>query len=223
MNTPAKPYLVWFDTEYTSLELDQACLLQVAMIVTDAEGRRLAPAARDLATVVRLPDGVPVSDFLQRECPELVREARSVAAPAVGDVDRLLAGWLDELAGPPAQKVADRPILAGNSIHADWWLARRFLPRFLARLHYRHLDVSALKIIWLASGMGAEFKKEDSDVIRAHLPGWEVPAGTRRHDALYDVMASIAELNYYRRHLLRAKSAQNSRVPDLVKPAQPES
>ena len=60
MNTVRGPYLVWFDTEYTSLDLEQARLAQVAMVVTDFEGRRIAPAEQDLVTPVRLPAEAPV-------------------------------------------------------------------------------------------------------------------------------------------------------------------
>jgi oligoribonuclease len=203
MQTPSGPYLVWFDTEYTSLELEQAQLVQVAMVVTDFSGRRIALPAQDLVTPVRLPAGAAVSEFLAKECPALVNSARSDEAPTVDLVDALLAARLDDLLGPPAAKVKDRPILAGNTIHADWWLAEKFLPRFLARLHYRHLDVSALKILWLGAKAGPEFNKADIALMRANLPDWDLPQTEQRHDALYDVMCSIAELNYYRKNFLR--------------------
>ena len=203
MNTPPRPLLVWFDTEYTSLELEQARLVQVAMIVTDFHGQRIAPPEQDLVTPVRLPVDTPVSDFLAHECPQLVAQARAAEAPTVDLVDAMLAARLDELVGPAAAKVKDRPVLAGNTIHADWWLAERFLPRFSARLHYRQLDVSSLKILWLGGQRGPEFKKEDAALVQKYLPNWNVPAQAQRHDALYDVMGSIAELNFYRQHFLR--------------------
>lgn len=202
MNTFQGPCLAWFDTEYTTLELDQAHLLQVAMIVTDMQGQRIGTPEQDLVTAVRLAPSDPVSDFVQKECGDLVRQARQNTTPGVDAVDTLLASRLDELVGPAAAKIKDRPILAGNTIHADWWMARRYLPKFLVRLHYRNLDVSSLKILWMNTGKGPEFDKENMTLISENLPGWILPANLRRHDALYDVMASIAELNYYRRHFL---------------------
>lgn len=207
MSSSRTPYLVWFDTEYTTLDLDQALLVQVAMIVTDAQGQRIAAPDQDLVTPVRLPPEAPVSEFLARECPALVAQARSDAAPTVSQVDALLATRLDALIGPPARKVGDRPVLAGNTIHADWWLAQRFLPQFLARLHYRHLDVSTLKLLWLGAGLGPEFAKDNTALLRDCLPGWEISEQSRRHDALYDVMGSVAELNYYRRYFLKERPA----------------
>lgn len=198
------PHLVWFDTEYTSLELEQARLVQVAMVVTDLQGRRLAPPAQDLVTAVRLPPEAPVSAFLAQECPALVEAARRPTTPDVEAVDRLLSARLEALLGPTPAKIKDRPILAGNTIHADWWLAQRFLPQFLARLHYRQLDVSSLKLLWLAAGLGPEFDKADAALVQAHLPGWDLPAQAQRHDALYDVYCSVAELAFYRRHFLKS-------------------
>ena len=201
MNSSQSPHLVWFDTEYTTLELDEAKLIQVAMVVTDMQGHRIASPEQDLVTPVRLHPDTHVSDFVATECPDLVRQARSDTAPTSETVDGILTSRLENLLGPSPENIKDRPILAGNTIHADWWMARRFLPNFLARLHYRNLDISSLKILWLDSKLGPEFDKEDRALLQQYLPGWTLPEQARRHDALYDVMASIAELNYYRSQL----------------------
>ena len=205
MNPTQSSTLVWFDTEYTSLDLEQAHLIQVAMVITDMQGRRIAPPDQDLVTAVRLPAGSSVSDFVAKECPDLVRQARDESAPTVDDVDGMLIAKLNSLLGPVPEKIKDRPILAGNTIHADWWFARRFLPRFIDRLHYRNLDVSTLKILWLDSKLGPEFDKGNTALIQANLNGWTLPTGAKQHDALYDVMCSVAELNYYRRHFIVAR------------------
>jgi oligoribonuclease len=203
MKPSQSSYLVWFDTEYTSLDLEQAHLIQVAMVMTDMQGQRIAPPDQDLVTAVRLPAGSSVSDFVAKECPDLVQQARHESAPSADEVDGMLTARLDAVLGPAPDKIKDRPILAGNTIHADWWFARRFLPRFIARLHYRNLDVSTLKILWLDSKLGPEFDKGNTALIQENLDGWTLPTGTKQHDALYDVMCSVAELNYYRRHLLK--------------------
>lgn len=203
MNTSQRSNLVWFDTEYTTLELEQARLIQVAMVVTDMDGRRIAPPEQDLVTSVRIPMDFPVSDFVAKECPELVRAARSDAAPEVEAVDCMLAQRLDAIVGPPAKKAKDRPMLAGNTIHADWWFARKVFPSFMSRLFYRNLDVSSLKILWLDSKLGPEFDKENPAMILDYLPGYTLPPGAKKHDALYDVLCSIAELNYYRRNFIK--------------------
>ena len=101
----------------------------------------------------------------------------------------------------PAGEEKRKPVLAGNSIHCDWYLARRFLPHFIRRLHYRHLDVTALKLQWRDWFKGGEFDKARTGLTAKFFAG---PAGSvrgRQHDAYYDVQASIAELNYYRKQL----------------------
>ncbi|MCY1543976.1 Oligoribonuclease [compost metagenome] len=77
--------------------------------------------------------------------------------------------------------------ICGNSIGQD----RRFLYRYMANLeayfHYRYLDVSTLKILaerW-APQIKDGFQKKGS------------------HLALDDIRESIAELKYYREHLLK--------------------
>jgi len=185
---------VWFDTEYSTLDLDRAHLLQVAAIVTDA----------DLNLVVRLPENATLSPWIVENTPDLARACRSAdASVTANEVDRRLAALLDRV-NVPGGEDKRRPILAGNSVHADWHLARRFLPSFCARLHYRHLDVTALKLQWQDWRQGPPFAKDDVEQVRSFFPGGFDGATERRHDALYDVIASIAELNYYRHHFLNA-------------------
>lgn len=191
----------WFDTEYSNLDLDTAVLLQVALIVTDPSLKRVLPVEEDVRLVVRLPEGVGVSPWVMENLPDLERRCRSDSAVAVAEVDARLSASVDLACRLSASGSNERPVLAGNSIHADWWLARRFLPGFLSRLHYRHLDVTALKLEWQRLGWN-EFDKENAENVRKWFPEATIPAIENRHDAYYDVQASIAELAFYRTHLL---------------------
>ena len=74
----------------------------------------------------------------------------------------------------------------------------RELPGFASRLHFRILDVTALKLEWTHRG-GKAFEKETPDQIRAAFPAADLE-GDARHDAYYDAQASIAELAHYRHH-----------------------
>jgi len=193
---------VWFDTEYSGLELESAHLLQVAVIVTDADLQRLFPREQDMKLYVRLPEGARVSPWIQENMPDMLRICRSELALEVGDVDAQLAALVQRI-NIPGGEDKRRPVLAGNSIHADWFLARKYLPRFLSLLHYRHLDVTALKLQWQDWRLGPAFDKDDPGMMRTYLPGGErASLEGKRHDAYYDVQASIAELNYYRSVML---------------------
>lgn len=196
-------FRLWFDTEYTGLELESARLLQVALMITDAAGRRVAPASEDVRLDVRLAADAPVSDWLKQNLPDLLARCRSDGAGDAAAADRRLADHVLRRLGPLPERADRRPVLAGNSLHADWWLARRWLPRFAACLNYRHLDVTALKLLWRERAGGEDFRKEESSEIARHFPEAELASLTGRHDAYYDVQASLAELNFYRARLLR--------------------
>jgi oligoribonuclease len=76
--------------------------------------------------------------------------------------------------------------MCGNSICQDRRFLARLMPDLEAYFHYRNLDVSTLKILaqrW-APGVANGFSKEST------------------HRALDDIRDSIAELVYYRQHLL---------------------
>lgn len=193
---------VWFDTEFSTLELDSAALLQVAAVVTDVSLERIFPVEDDLRFNIRLPEGVTLSAWVEENMGELVQACRSDAAVEIAEVDARLAALISRIA-PAGTPLERRPILAGNSIHCDWRLAEKFLPRFMALLHYRHLDVTSLKLLWQDWQAGPEFGKDNIEEIRAYLPGPKNLLDGKPHDAYFDVLASIAELNFYRQKLLR--------------------
>jgi len=195
------PAYLWFDTEFTGLDTSQARLLQVALLITDTKLNRLMPPSEDLSLCIRLEPDVVVSEWVEKNLAGLLARCRSSEAVSVEEADRRLSALVDRTAGPPAKDIRRRPVLAGNTVHMDLGLVRQYLPAFARRLHYRLLDVSALKVIWNDSVPGQEFEKDNSDTVRRHLPETlELPAADK-HDAYYDIHASLAELNYYREKL----------------------
>lgn len=191
---------IWFDAEFTSLELETARLLQVAVIITDTELNRLHPVSADLNLCIRLEEGAQVSEWVEENLSGLVARCRSDEAVTVEEADRRIAAMLDEYAGTPFASVSDRPVLAGNSVHNDWALMRRLLPEFGSRLHYRLLDVSTVKIQWMDLKGEAPFDKDSIERLNEYFPAAGIDAANA-HDALFDIKASIAELAFYRRNL----------------------
>ena len=199
----------WFDTEFTGLDLEQASLLQVALVVTGLDLKPLKPASVEglpagilrengLSMYLKPPVGWEPSEFIRENMPAVVQRCEA-SSYSVQDADRALALYLDQLLGPCPEDIKARPVMAGNSIHTDWFLARRDLPEFHSRLHYRLMDVSSLKAEWRAhSGEDSEsFAKEEPEVVRAAYPHAEL-SGEALHDAYYDAQASIAELSWFR-------------------------
>ena len=190
------PTYLWFDTEYTTLDLDRAELLQVALVVTDEKLERLTDDP-GINLYLRIDEETEVAPWVADNlAPLLERCRRSELGP--GEVDRALADYVDAAIGPPAPEERKRPVLAGNSIHCDWILVRRHLPLFAARINYRLLDVTALKLEWDHWIQGSRFDKDSIESIRRWRPDLELDEAAARHDAYYDVLASLAELAYYR-------------------------
>jgi oligoribonuclease len=201
-------FYIWFDTEYSDLDLERAQLLQVSALITDTSLRRVVPQVNDVILPVRLPMGEKPSPWVEQYLPDLVIACRSELAVDLAEADNQLAAYVDAVVGAPAANERERPFLAGNSIHADWWLVHHFLPRFRSRLHYRHLDVTSFKLEWQRIHPDIEFEKENSDIVRKYFPEAVLPAAGTRHDAYYDLQASIAELAFYRRHFLRRENIE---------------
>ena len=186
----------WFDAEFTSLDLDRAKLLQVALVLTDSDLQRLTPPEEDLNLFIQLDPKEPISPWVQENLPDLVGKCQSKVAVSLADADLRLADLLDRYCPNASKEMALRPVLAGNSVHNDWFLARRFLPEFSARLHYRLLDVSSLKIQWQDAFLESAFDKENKEALRTFWP--DNLSDLQAHDALFDAKASLAELAFYR-------------------------
>ena len=190
----------WFDAEFTSLDLDTARLLQVALILTDNQLKRLHPPTEDIRLCIRLGPDEEISPWVASNLPELVEQCRSDIAVSTDEADRRMAALLDQYGGTPCEAMDDRPVLAGNSVHNDWYLMRRFLPQLASRLHYRLLDISTIKIQWQDWIGQAAFDKENIGLLNEYYPDGDLPA-VQAHDALFDIKASMAELAFYRAHL----------------------
>ncbi len=169
--------IVWIDCEMTGLDLVHDALIEVAVVVTDAE---LTVVGEGLDVVIR-----PPAEALA-QMGDFVREMHTSS------------GLLEELDGGMTMAEAqDRVLdhiralvpeprkaqLAGNSIGTDRNFLARDMPLVIDHLHYRVIDVSTIKELarrWY---------------VRAYF---QSPAKTGGHRALGDIEDSIRELRYYR-------------------------
>lgn len=173
--------LIWIDLEMSGLRPDTDRILEVALVVTD---HALDTIAQAPVWVVHQADAVLDSmDAWNR-----ATHARS------GLIDRVRASTASEqeveaeaLAFLREHVPAKTSPMCGNTICQD----RRFLARFMPSLedwfHYRNLDVSTLKEL---------ARRWKPDLVKG-------VAKEGRHEALADVLESIAELRYYRDNFLR--------------------
>jgi oligoribonuclease len=184
--TPTLPLndqnLVWIDLEMTGLDTERDRIIEIAVVVTDAQ-------------VTQRVEG-PVFAIHQSDAVLDAMDAWNKGTHGKsGLIDRVKASTVDEAAAEAtviawlAQFVPPgKSPMCGNSICQDRRFLARSMPRLEAFFHYRNLDVSTLKELarrW-QPGLMDGFKKAQS------------------HTALADIHESIDELLYYRQHFLRA-------------------
>lgn len=177
-----KTPLVWIDMEMSGLVPERDRVLEVAMVVTDAELKVIAQAP---VYVVHQPD----------EVLEAMDSWNKSTHGKSGLVDRVRASTFTEAEVEARLVEFLKPIVAertaplcGNTVHQDRRFMARYLPLFDAYLHYRIVDVSTLKEL---------AKRWRPDVLAGITK-------EGKHEALADIHESIEELRHYRRHFLVA-------------------
>jgi oligoribonuclease len=173
--------LVWIDCEMTGLDLTKDALIEVAILVTDADLNILgdgvdmviAPPATELPALLS-----GMADVVRRmhTASGLLTEL-ATGIPLAEAQERALA-YVLEHAPEPRQAH-----LAGNSVGFDRGFLARDMPALEQHLHYRIIDVTSI-----------------GELARRWYPqaGANTPKRTGNHRALGDIRDSLAELKYYR-------------------------
>jgi oligoribonuclease (3'-5' exoribonuclease) len=212
-------FYLWFDLEYNvpdadPSDLDSAAILQVALAVTRLDLQPITPPTttggawsdflldRANPTGLRIPVkpamGYSASDWLRKEKPTIIEESDRARQDEEA-TERIIIEYIEALPGGKKNY-----FLAGNSIHNDWYLSRKFFPKFshMERLSYRLLDVTALKLEWILH-KGEKFEKNAAVVEKSLLENMGRPlvGPHEKHDAFFDIQASMAELAHYRSSL----------------------
>ena len=179
---PDDNHLVWVDMEMSGLLPDTDRILEVAVVVTDAQLRTVAEGpvlvVHQSAEVLAGMDAWNQSTHGRSGLIQRVRDSTLDEATAE---QRLL-----DFLAPHVR--AGRSPMCGNSICQDRRFMARWMPRLEAWFHYRNLDVSTLKELakrWNPA-VARSFEKRS------------------RHEALADVYESIDELRHYRTQWIEA-------------------
>jgi oligoribonuclease len=174
--------LVWVDMEMSGLNPDSDRVLEVAIVVTDAE---LDVIAEGPVQIVHQPElvlaGMDSWNTATHGRSGLTEKVRNSTVDVETASDRLLE-FLAPLV-PPAKAP-----MCGNSICQDRRFMARWMPRLEAYFHYRNLDVSTLKEL---------ARRWQPEIYRSFEK-------KSRHEALADIYESIDELRHYRAHFLRS-------------------
>ncbi|MGV0835063.1 oligoribonuclease [Mycolicibacterium thermoresistibile] len=171
--------LVWIDCEMTGLDLKSDRLIEIAVLVTDAdlnilgEGLDVVIHADDEALNSMIP---VVTDMHTRS--GLIDEVRTSTVD-VATAEEMVLDYIRSHV-----KQAKTAPLAGNSIATDRGFIARDMPKLDDYLHYRMIDVSSIK-----------------ELCRRWYPRiyFGQPEKGLAHRALADIHESIRELQYYRR------------------------
>jgi oligoribonuclease len=171
------PNLIWVDCEMTGLDIENDALVEIAVLVTDAQLNVLGEGVDlvikcDLAKLENMQQVVidmHTNSGLITEIPN---------GTTLEKADEAIIAYLKKYA--PAE---GKSPLAGNSVYVDRAFIARDLPLLNKYLHYRTVDVSTIK-----------------ELARRWHPKtyFSAPAKDGNHRALGDIRDSIAELDYYR-------------------------
>jgi oligoribonuclease len=182
--------LVWLDLEMTGLDLSRHVIVEIAALVTDGQ---LEPLDDGIDVIVHQPPGAlaEMDDFVRK------MHTKSALIGAIESstvsLDDAGARALDYIRGHvPEGGVAP---MCGNSIGVDRRFLDQYLPELDRYLHYRSIDVSSFKELC---------RRWYPDVYKKR------PHKAETHRALADVHESIAELRYYREHMLVAPATNSA-------------
>ena len=173
--------LIWIDMEMSGLSSDNDRIIEVALVVTDAQLNVIAEApvlvVSQSDTVLDNMDNWNKSTHTKSGLIHKVKASKLTERV----VEAMMLEFLPEHTSPNTSP------RCGNSICQDRRFLARSMPRLEAYFHYRNLDVSTLK----------ELAKRWKPEIIAGL------TKQGKHEALADIYDSIAELKYYREHFIQ--------------------
>ena len=169
--------IVWIDCEMTGLDLGKDALVEVAVLVTDADLNVLGdgvdvvikPPAESLVDMDQVVVDMHTSSGLLDELED---------GMTLAEAEQAVLAYVKQFV-PDARKAP----LAGSSVHTDRTFLARDMLQLTDHLHYRLIDVSSLM-----------------ELARRWFPRvyFHTPKKHGGHRALADIRESIQELKYYR-------------------------
>lgn len=191
MTNNLKDPLVWIDCEMTGLDLEQDCLVEVAVIITDGQ-TEIVDEGIDLLIKPKAGALEHMGDFVREMHTKsgLLKELESPAALELAEAEKQVLDYIKRFVPGKGQA-----LLAGNSVGTDKQFLEKEMPQVISHLHYRLIDVSSVK-----------------ELAKRWYPRafYQAPEKHGGHRALADIRESIQELRYYRKVLWPAGEGPTS-------------
>lgn len=169
--------MVWIDLEMTGLDPQKDEIVEIAVIVTEAD---LTEIDEGLSIVIK-PNDAPLA---------AMDDVVVAMHTASGLIDEIPKGTtLSDAESRVLEYVTShipeprKAPLAGSSVYVDRMFLARYMTDLDSHMHYRLVDVSSIKELTKRWYPRAYFN---------------TPEKTGNHRALADIRESIAELRYYR-------------------------
>lgn len=176
-----KDHLVWIDMEMTGLDPEKEGIIEIATLITD---KQLNVVAEGPNIVIHQPKRLleAMDEWNQKQhgksgLIDRVRESKFSVKKAEEQTLRFIQKYC----------LAKKSFLCGSAVHHDRRFLIKYMPRIHEYLHYRHVDVSTLKVL-----IKAWYPKDKN-----------LPKKKDAHRALADILESLEELRFYREHYFR--------------------
>lgn len=169
---------MWVDCEMTGLDLAKDALVEIAVVVTEAD---LTEIDEGVSFIIR-PEDIGLLESMDPVVHQMHTDSGLLTEIPHGiTLAEAEAAVLDYVRQHVPE--ARRAPLAGSSVYVDRGFLARDMPAFDAHMHYRLIDSSTVK-----------------ELSRRWYPRvyFASPEKKGNHRALGDIRESIAELRYYR-------------------------
>lgn len=179
--------LIWLDMEMTGLDPKFDRILEIATVITDKYLNILAQgpvlAIWQPITILSNMDKWNTEHHTASGLIDRVTNAGISATDAEQQTLEFIKQWVPKGKSP----------MCGNTISQDRRFMARYMPALEQYFHYRHIDVSTVKELatrWHPALVKA-FTKES------------------KHQALDDILESIAEMSHYREHFFKLATEES--------------
>ena len=181
MMSKSNDNLIWLDMEMSGLNSETDKILEIAVIITDPFLRIIAEGPvlvlNQSNDVLAKMDSWNQSTHGKSGLIEKVKNSKINEEAATHQLLEFLKEYVGKNKSP----------MCGNSICQDRRFMAKHMPDLESYFHYRNLDVSVFK------ELAKRWKPELIDGFKKK----------GKHEALADILESIEELKYYRKHFIK--------------------